>query len=216
MKNIEPFMHDTFYHVYNRTNNKEDLFKDEYNYQYFIDGYRRYLQPFVNTYAYALLSNHFHFSLSVKSEEEIMDALKKMKASFHTNAMMNYRFKEQKDEYIHDLISGQFRRFFISYAKAINKHYDRDGSLFQKRVKNPILNTPGKFTWNQYYIHHNARKHGIVTDFQDYPNTSYHHILFDEETFLDRDYLFNWFGGAKAFEEYHLQNVDFHTSCLLK
>jgi hypothetical protein len=209
MKNIEPFMHDTFYHVYNRTNNKEALFKDEDNFPFFIHLYRRYLEPFVHTYSYALLTNHFHFSISVKSVEEISEVLSRIKVAYYTVPMSKYRFKENKSEFIHDLISGQFRRFFISYAKSINKHYNRKGSLFQKRFKNPILNTAEKFTWNQYYIHHNARKHGLIDNFLDYPHTSYYQILNDTETFLARDYLFNWFGDKKSYENFHLQTLEF-------
>ena len=49
-----------YYHIYNRGNNREDLFIDERNYHYFMRLYTKYIQPIADTYAYCLLCNHFH------------------------------------------------------------------------------------------------------------------------------------------------------------
>jgi putative transposase len=53
-----------FYHVYNRTNNKETLLGS----LLFLSLYWELLEPFVHTYAYCLMGNHFHLAIGIKSE----------------------------------------------------------------------------------------------------------------------------------------------------
>jgi putative transposase len=56
----EKFEYDTFFHVYNRGNNKEDIFKEDKNYSYFLKLVRQHLLDVAEIYAYCLLKNHFH------------------------------------------------------------------------------------------------------------------------------------------------------------
>lgn len=60
-----------YYHLYNRSNNHELLFRNRDNYIYFLEKYRKYISPFVNTIAYCLMPDHFHFSVYVKSNDSI-------------------------------------------------------------------------------------------------------------------------------------------------
>lgn len=60
-----------YYHLYNRSNNHELLFRNRDNYIYFLSKYKKYLSPFVNTIAYCLMPDHFHFSVYVKSNDSI-------------------------------------------------------------------------------------------------------------------------------------------------
>ncbi|RPI63309.1 MAG: transposase [Ignavibacteriales bacterium] len=60
-----------YYHLYNRSNNHELLFRNRDNYIYFLSKYKKYLSPFVNTLAYCLMPDHFHFSVYVKSNDSI-------------------------------------------------------------------------------------------------------------------------------------------------
>ena len=47
------------YHIFNRGNNKEDIFKEDKNYIYFLFLVKKYLLPITEIYAYCLLKNHF-------------------------------------------------------------------------------------------------------------------------------------------------------------
>ena len=58
-----------YYHFYNRSNNKEVVFKENRNYLYFLIKYRKYLSNFVNTICYCLMPDHFHFLIKIVSEE---------------------------------------------------------------------------------------------------------------------------------------------------
>lgn len=62
-----------FYHIYNRGNNKENLFLEEDNYVYFLNLISKYLLPVSDTYSYCLLKNHFHILLKIKEETGISD-----------------------------------------------------------------------------------------------------------------------------------------------
>jgi len=65
------FYDNGIFHVYNRTNNKELLFKSAENKLFFLRQYQKYLHPFLDTFCWNLLPNHFHFLVRIKSTEEI-------------------------------------------------------------------------------------------------------------------------------------------------
>jgi len=192
-----------FYHVFNRSNNREPLFKKEANYSYFLKRYRDYLGEFVDTYAYALIKNHFHFCICVKNIKEINDFLSNLKEYELSTAMKKYLEGQNKEILVHDLISNEFRRLFISYSQAINKQENRSGNLFNRPFKRALIDAEHKFAYVLYYIHHNARKHGIVKSFIDFPYTSYHEIVSEQSNLIDYKYIFQWFGSKEEFLEFH-------------
>ena len=57
--------HNEFYHLYNRSNNKEVVFRSHDNYLYFLRKYRAMLGDNVETIAYCLMPTHFHFLIRV-------------------------------------------------------------------------------------------------------------------------------------------------------
>lgn len=61
-----------YYHLYNRSNNHEQLFRNRDNYIYFLEKYRKYISPFVDTLAYCLMPDHFHFSIFISSDNSIL------------------------------------------------------------------------------------------------------------------------------------------------
>jgi len=62
------------YHIYNRGNNKQVIFYNDGNYAYFLDKYSPYMADYWDTYAWALMENHFHLVVRVRTEEEIMSS----------------------------------------------------------------------------------------------------------------------------------------------
>ncbi len=66
-----PLLHDNFYHIYNRGNNHENLFRSEDNYIYFPEQYIKHVSTIAETYTWVLMRNHFHFLVRIKSIEEI-------------------------------------------------------------------------------------------------------------------------------------------------
>ncbi|MBN1978783.1 MAG: hypothetical protein JW918_15405, partial [Anaerolineae bacterium] len=97
----------------------------------------------------------------------------------------------------------QFSNLFNSYAKSINKAYGRTGSLFQKRFGRIPVTSDAYFAALVRYIHFNPQKHGFVSDFREYPYSSYQMMLSDQATRLKRNEILEWFGDKVAFVKFH-------------
>lgn len=195
MTSPSPLLYDTYYHIYNRGNNGENIFVQERNYEHFMNLYFKYIDPIAETYAYCLLRNHFHVSLKTKTEEEIEQTLKALE-TFKDSGKLGPGY-----------LSRQFSNLFNAYAKAINKAYGRTGSLFEHPFgRVPI--TTGRQFWNVIaYIHQNPQKHKFVQDFRDWKWSSYGIILVEKPTKLRRDAVLDWFGGKENYLELHEQWV---------
>ena len=66
MKTMAPLQPGHHYHIYNRGNNREDLFREERNYRNFLQLYVRHVLPIAITFAYCLMRNHFHFLVRIR------------------------------------------------------------------------------------------------------------------------------------------------------
>jgi putative transposase len=180
MTSPSPLLYNTYYHIFNRGNNRENIFIQERNYGYFLDLYGKYINPIAETFAYCLLRNHFHILVRIKSQDEIVSG---------------------KDKLF--LPSRQFSNFFNAYAKAINAAYGRTGSLFQHPFKRMPVTTSGQF-WNVIaYIHQNPQKHKFVEDFRNWRWSSYGIILLEKPTKISRQAVLDWFGGKQNYLELH-------------
>lgn len=197
------FDYNQFYHVFNRTNNKEKLFRNNENRKFFLRRYAFYVKPFADVHAYALLGNHFHFSIKIKSADSISTFLNNLLPKEKTVVIKKYIGAENKGDYINELIIAQHHRFFISYAQAFNKMYTRQGNLFTKKFKRSLFTKERKFKYLQYYIHHNARKHSLVKNFKDHKHHSYYDILEGNEWLIDTSFVVEQFGNLDTFIEFH-------------
>jgi len=66
--------------------------------------------------------------------------------------------------------SQYFSNLFNAYTKAINKNYNRSGSLFEKNFKRILIDDDSYLVQLVCYIHRNPQKHGITKDFRTYSN----------------------------------------------
>src|ERR1043165_3191633 len=73
MTSPSPLLYDTYYHIYNRGVNRENIFIEERNYDLFLKLLEKHLLPVVDLVAYCMLRNHFHLLVRVKSEVEILE-----------------------------------------------------------------------------------------------------------------------------------------------
>lgn len=180
MAHLTPLEPGRYYHLYNRGNNRENLFREERNYAYFLKLYAYHVLPVADIYAYCLLSNHFHMLIRMKGADE-------------TPANC--------------LPSRSFSNFFNAYAKAMNKAYGRTGALFQRPFRRIEVTNDGYFARVVRYIHLNPQKHGFVRDFRDWPFSSYHALVSNKSTRLAREAVLARFGGVVGFKEAHRQLV---------
>ncbi len=73
MPSPPPLEYNCYYHIFNRGNNRENIFKEERNYRYFLKLYAKYIEPVADTFAYCLLPNHFHLLVRTKTVEELQE-----------------------------------------------------------------------------------------------------------------------------------------------
>ena len=71
MQNIPALVQGQYFHIFNRGNNGEDLFREPRNYQYFLDLFRRHAAPTLELYAYCLMPNHFHLLVRVAADDAL-------------------------------------------------------------------------------------------------------------------------------------------------
>jgi putative transposase len=195
MPNPEALQYGTYYHIYNRGNNGENIFREKRNYQYFLDLYTKHVAPFVDTYAYVLLRNHFHFSVRIKEKEEILGDNQNL-TGFRDLSGLSERLPSQK-----------FANLFNAYAKSINKSYGRSGALFERPFGRKLITGEAHLFHLIKYIHFNPQKHGFVTDFREWQHSSYQSLILPLQTKLNRDEVLIIFGGLTAFEKEHTYEV---------
>ena len=181
----------TYYHIYNRGNNRENIFIETRNYYHFMQLYTRYVEPVADTFAYCLLRNHFHFLVRTKTEEEIK--------TFRVSGTRKVSSPSQ-----------QFGILFNAYAKAINSAYGRTGSLFQKPFGRVAVRSQAHLLRLVTYIHRNPEKHGFVDDFRQWPYSSYQAAISTSPTRVRREDLVEWFGGLEGLKESHQKDPEIH------
>ncbi len=214
------------YHIYNRGNNKNKIFFKDENYRFFLKRYEKYMEGYVDTFAYCLLSNHFHLMVRVKSMTEItskfceefvvipLRALKrielldlgKMKDSPSQEVLPKLE-EHQKSILFSWAVSEKMRCFLMSYAKAINKQEKRIGSLFQKPFRRKRIESESYFTRLIWYIHSNPVHHNLCRDLTSYQWSSYSSHTSDRPTILQRAEVLEWFGGEQKFVNFHKENA---------
>lgn len=96
-----------------------------------------------------------------------------------------------------------FSNLFNSYAQAFNKQQQRKGSLFERPFRRKMILSEQYRIQLVYYIHRNPVHHQVVNDFSRYQHSSFQAMLSKAPTRLEREEVFNWFGGRDGFIEYH-------------
>ena len=170
-KRIMQFYNNTYYHLYNRTNNEEALFRSEENYLYFLKKYRFYLDDYLETIGYCLMPTHFHFLVRVREIDGLhlgggvhQKDYDGGKDGLHLGGGVHLLSRE---------ISDKIGILLSSYTKAINKSYNRHGSLLQEHTKaKPIPSD--KYLINLLtYIHQNPLRSGLVAKADEWLYSSY-------------------------------------------
>ncbi|RLD29254.1 MAG: transposase [Bacteroidetes bacterium] len=169
----EPLIEDTYYHIYNCGNNKENLFVEDENYLYFLLLIKKYLLQVSDILSYCLLKNHSHLLIKTKPNLESK------------------------------IISQQFSNLFNAYAKAINKKYNRTGSLFKDRFLRIKIHNEDYLKSLIIYIHKNPVHHNFTENFSNYKHSSYASIISTKPTLLNRDFVVNLFENNSNFEFVH-------------
>ena len=143
-----------YYHIYNHANGDEDIFKEERNYLYFLDKYKKYIYPIAEIFAYCLMKNHFHLLVRIRENREKIQT---------SNGTETSDVLKTSDVLVPSDVSNAFKNLFQSYTKAINKAYDRKGSLFIQHFKRKQIESDLQFQNALIYINMNPVIHGFCS-----------------------------------------------------
>ncbi|WP_417213687.1 transposase [Bizionia sp.] len=173
----QPFEAEHFFHLYNRGNNDENIFLEQENYSYFLILMKKYLLSVADVYSYCLLPNHFHIIIKFKEESQQEVGKNNSKISLHQpiSNMMN------------------------AYTKAINKRYNRRGSLFQEHLKRIKITEENYLRNLIIYVNTNSTHHQIE-DYRTYKHSSYDALISDQETSIKRDEVIELFSDVNNFK----------------
>ena len=163
-----------YYHIYNHAIGKDALFRNEDNYRFFLKKYALYIPPIAETFAYCLLTTHFHFLIRIRPE--LSDTSK---------------------------VSDSFKRLFTSYAHAYNKAFQRRGTLFEPRLKRKRIDTQEYFLHAVNYIHLNPVAHGAADRPDKWPFSSYAAFFAPQASRLNTQHVLHIFGGLANFQQAH-------------
>jgi len=183
-----PLQPGIFYHIYNRGVNGETIFREERNYDYFLNLYSKHIQPVADTFEFCLLPNHFHFLVEVKNLTGLQDL----------------------SGLVHKKPSQAFSILFNAYSKSINKAYKRTGPLFERPFKRIPISESTYFSRLLVYIHQNPQRHGLIDDFRLWPYSSFGAITGNEPTFIRTDVIRDWFGDVGQLINSHNLETSFN------
>ncbi len=202
----------SYYHIYNRSINRELLFREDENYRFFLRQYKHYLSDHVDTYAYCLMPTHFHFAVRIKEDVALQPEPDRPGPDYKSlqdfcSLPPTANLPPAKPTRLTPLEKA-FRDFFISYAKSYNKRFERTGSLFQYKFKRKPADDIGYRMRLIVYIHANPVVAGLCSGFDDWVYSSYRAILSQSETAIQRDAVLDWFGGQEDFVTFHQEYQD--------
>lgn len=143
------YIENTLYHIYNRSINKEVLFRSHDDYLKFLGMVRTHLHERVEILCWCLMPNHFHFLVNTTSKSVEMKKVGGLQLQ-----LLQYGIK--------NLLS--------SYSKSYNHLYKRTGNLFQQKTKAKEVNSDGRNVF--HYIHQNPWKAKLVNKQEDWEYSS--------------------------------------------
>jgi|SRR3989344_3348273 len=134
---VKRYVEGGIYHVYNRGVNRQNIFLAERDYFTFLKSFQRYLEPPAEDDLYRLIKS-YHGKINLLTFSLIPN-------HFHTMLQQVDRCD----------MEGFMRSLMTSYARRINKGYERVGHLFQGPYKARLLKGNDDLVNTSFYIHNN-------------------------------------------------------------
>ena len=184
MQSTERLEFGKYYHIYNRGIDGCDLFREQTNYEYFLNLYDEHIQKIADTYAFVLMKNHFHLLVRIKD----------------LPGFQNLEGLKPPHQY--------FSNLFNAYTKAFNKKYGRTGSLFEKNFHRKHIDKKDYLKKVLLYIHNNPVHHRFCEHPVEYPWSSYLSYISIKPTRVQRETVIGWFDDLENFKYCHAKKVE--------
>jgi putative transposase len=79
---FNPSYKNHYYHVYNRGNNRGNVFFEDKNYHYFLSKVKVAFEDKIDLISYCLMPNHFHLLVMVKEDGALEQAMQKISTGY--------------------------------------------------------------------------------------------------------------------------------------
>ena len=177
-KYLENIKSGSFYHISNHAVSHDLLFCDDKDYELFLNLLTKLVLAYAILLAYSLLPDHYHLILKINKDLNGDSAA---------------------------IISNAFRKLGSQYARAINKKYNRRGTLFMRPYKRTIIENENSLRQLIVYLHLNPVKHSetLVLDYKSYEWSSYKTLIFNTNKILDYQQIFKLFDTKPNLIEIH-------------
>ncbi|HBG70709.1 MAG: hypothetical protein A2W93_04625 [Bacteroidetes bacterium GWF2_43_63] len=201
----EPLLANKYYHIFNRGNNSDSVFKSYDDYSYFIHLYSIYAHPFFETFSWCLMKNHYHFCVRVKNENEFERFDKRNR--WKIEPVIKWQMYSINEIPLEKQIIPKPHRMlgfmFDAYSKYYNKKYDRTGVVFERGFEKKLIEKEDYLMELITYIHNNPVKHQISKDAGLYQWSSYNEILNNSSAFCNSEKIIQMFDSKENFVFIH-------------
>jgi REP element-mobilizing transposase RayT len=197
------------YHIFAHAVHANDFFYDEENKRFFLEKWKYFSKGFFKTYAYCLLSNHFHFAVQVEKTETLIETIQtqrnlrlisKLDASLELASSLEIITTSDLPK----IISKQINNFLSSYTQSLNKQRKRKGTLVRERFGRLKVDNRAYLKDMICYIHHNPIHHFGVENYSEWKYSSYNSYAFElENEIVEKENILKLFGGLEEFKAYH-------------
>ncbi|MEX0932468.1 MAG: transposase [Parcubacteria group bacterium] len=194
-RDYKQFSNGTFAHVYNRGNNRENIFLDEQDYRAFLFRLALGLG-----FEEKELRDHplIH---SPRSRIRITNAKKEL-FKLHSFCLMKNHFHVLIEQCSDISISKLISKVCTSYARYFNEKYGRVGHVFQDKFKAVNIDGHPQLMWATAYIHLNPVKDDLVKHPSQHKWSSYNDYVGGRELPITyTEFLLSTFGGKCGFEK---------------
>lgn len=198
----------SFHHIYNRGNDKMNIFLDENDYYSFLGlleenilGKKEYFFP--KTFVSPLTSSHMIGKKYVRkllptgSFELVCFCL--MPNHFH---LLVRQVKELK-------VSKLLSKVCTSYSKRFNKKYGHIGHVFQDQFKSVLVENNNQLLHLSSYIHSNPKVGKLVKDLENWKFSSYLNFINKERYNLcSKNIILEQFSNFKTYKNFVEDSVE--------
>jgi len=204
-RDYKNFTKGSIYHIYNRGNNREIIFRDEQDYRAFL---------FRLGLVLGIKKEHLNNSELTKSPKSRIriESLEPGSFKLHAFCLMPNHFHLLVEQCSEETISKLFLKFLTSFSRYVNLKHKRVGYVFQDRFKAVQIESNSQLMLISSYIHMNPVKDDMVRKPENYKWSSYNDLISDKNNhFIDDKFLVDIFGGVNNFIK---QNERLYTKML--
>ncbi|QBO58657.1 transposase [Chryseobacterium salivictor] len=190
----ENFKFGQIYHLFTRVNGNELIFRKEDNYVYFLKQISKYLLPYLEIYAYCLVSQRLSLLVRFRPQNEIFNNL-------------DLPERELSAEEEHKFLMQPVSNLLNSYSKAYNKMFQRKGALFIDYIKREKVDEEEQLKDIFKGIHQIPLQHRLAKSSEEWKYSSFNaYLVQNKPTKVSINFMMEFFENTQDLIKFHKVN----------